>query len=512
MSLLPAVKARGRRVAQPVPVPAPTGGWNVRDAYSGMDPRFAIRMDNWFPESACVCLRKGYKEHATGLGDTADTLFGHDFEGTQALVACTTTKIIDVTSAVTSDLATGLTNGYWSHTQSGGFTIMVNGADTPRKFDGATVSTTVFTGTTATDLYGVHNHKNRLYLWKNNATSFWYGGVDAIAGAISEFDLQYVHNFRGKIVAMGSWTFDGGAGVDDVLAIFTSHGQVFAYSGSDPGDATDWSLVGVFDLGGHPLGRRSVAQYGGDLIVITENGYFPLSKALTLGSVSTAITVSDVINGAVDAISTTEADNDYWQIYLRGSASMLIVNVPSIEAPGTYEQHVMNTRTGAWCRFTGMNALTWGELGDSLYFAAQDENTIFQADTGQNDDGADIEGRVDQAFSHLGDKTALKRWTMVRPVLQSDDATAFTVGLAMDYGEPPGFAAVSSTATEGVEWDSAEATWDVAEWASEGIIKRDWQAVSGLGYAASVVLKVSTQSAAPAWYETTHLVEPGGVM
>ena len=511
MSLLQSVRQRRAPRARAIETPAPTMGWNVRDAQSGMDIRYAIQLDNWFPEADSVRMRRGHTEHAD-IDAQAGTLYAYDYAGTQKLLAFTDAKIIDVTSASTSDLATGLSEGFWSTTTQGGYGIFVNGIDDAYKYNG-TLSTTTFTGLAGTAMYGVHSHKHRLYAWAENATSFYYSGVDAIAGAMTEFDLAYVGNFRGHIQAMGSWTFDGGAGVDDVLAIITSQGQAYIYSGSNPGDANDWSLVGIFDIGGHPLGRRCIQKYGGDLIVVTESGYFPLSKALTLGNVSTAVTVSDVINGAItDLCAAALANSEYWQILLRGTASTLIVNVPCSQIDGNYNQHVMNTRTGAWCRYTGMNASCWAELGGNLYFADVSTSTIFQADTGDTDNGADISATAQQAYTSLGIPQVKKTWTMLRPVIQKDNATDVGLALGVDFGEVPGFAPISGAEGAGVLWGAADATWDEAAWAEEGIVQDNWQSVYGIGYQGSVALKVATQESDIRWYGTGHMVKPGGMI
>lgn len=515
MSLLAALSrakggGAGARQSKVVELPAPILGWNVRDGWAGMDPKYAVRLDNLFPEAAYIRLREGYEEHCE-ISAIAKTIFCYAYEGVSKLLAFTDSKIIDVSTSTPSDLDTGLTNGFWSTVTHGGHGIFVNGADTPRKFDGSAISTTTFTGSglTATDLYGVISHKHRLYFWTENSTTFWYtDGVDAIAGTLVAFDLKYVHNTRGRIVGMGTWTFDGGAGVDDVLAIFMADGQVYAYSGSDPGDATDWALIGVFDIGGHPMGRRNIAQYGGDLIVLTENGYFPLSKALTLGSVSNAVTVSDVINGEVVNLSRLFASNDYWQVILRGNESQLLVNVPSSDFPGTYDQHVMNTRTGAWCRYRGWNASCFFEHTGNLYWSSLSEPKIFKVDSSLSaDDGANIEGYGLQAYWNAGYQ-GLKRFTMARPLVQSDSAAGLALGFGIDYEEPPGFSALSSVSTVGTEWDTGE--WDTFEWGAENPVQRSWQSVYGIGYTAAIGLKVNVRNTTIQWFGTGVMYEPGG--
>ena len=56
---------RGRARASHQSVPAPIGGWNTRDALEAMEPTDAVTLDNWFPTTGKLTVRKGYDAHAT---------------------------------------------------------------------------------------------------------------------------------------------------------------------------------------------------------------------------------------------------------------------------------------------------------------------------------------------------------------------------------------------------------------------------------------------------------------
>ena len=42
-------------------------------------------------------------------------------------------------------------------------------------------------------------------------------------------------------------------------------------------------------------------------------------------------------------------------------------NIPELAGEVSH-QHIRNTITGAWCRFTGMNALHWATFGRRIFF------------------------------------------------------------------------------------------------------------------------------------------------
>lgn len=53
------------KVATDVPVQAPVGGWNTRDAFDDVPPEDALVMDNWLPTFGAVAVRGGRTYHLT---------------------------------------------------------------------------------------------------------------------------------------------------------------------------------------------------------------------------------------------------------------------------------------------------------------------------------------------------------------------------------------------------------------------------------------------------------------
>lgn len=60
--------SRMQSVTEPQPTIAPIGGWNARDALGDMDVKDAVILDNFFPGSTDVSLRKGSLRYAYGIG------------------------------------------------------------------------------------------------------------------------------------------------------------------------------------------------------------------------------------------------------------------------------------------------------------------------------------------------------------------------------------------------------------------------------------------------------------
>ena len=172
-------------------------------------------------------------------------------------------------------------------------------------------------------------------------------------------------------------------------------------------------------------------------------------------------------------------------------------------------QHVINTVTGAWCRFTGQNAASWAVHADDLYFGGTG-GVVFKADTGFNDNGANIQADGETAFNFLASRGRQKIIRLARSVIGSDANLTVSIGVAVDFQETlPQFQAVL-VSSEGAEWDVG--TWDVAEWGGGADIKNDWQSVGAIGM--SVALRIRTQTSAQfvRWFSNDLVYELGGVL
>lgn len=503
------LKRPGRRqIARARQMPPPVGGINARDALDLMPQEDAIALDNWFPRTNDVELRHGFTLHSDQLGGgMVETLAEYSAGATRNLVAACDGKIQDATLAIPSVLGSGFSNDRWQTAMFQRRLFLCNGTDTPQDFDGTMLSATAWNGTglSASDLIYPLSFKNRLLFVEKDSQSFWYGGLGAVTGSLTEFDLSQVGNFGGNLVALGAITKDGGDGVDDLLACMMSSGEVLIYQGSDPG--ADFQLAGVFYIGA-PVGQRPLARVGSDLVVITRDGYVPLTQVLSLGRVRDDATLSDKISGMVGEAVRDFGGNDGWEVTLYPDRAMLIFNVPT--GTGVFHQHVMNTRTRAWGRFKGMNGYTFVLFNDALYFGAAN-GCIYRAYDGTSDNGEPVAARGRTAFSYFGDRGRIKRWTAARPILQATGQLTYSLALATDYDDD----VIASTVTapeSGVtqpEWEAA--VWDEDVWGGGFTAFRSWQSVSGIGYAASLALNVETASHAVRWHSTSYTYESGGL-
>ena len=495
-------------------LPPPVGGWDTRESLADMPIDRAPIMTNWFPGTDKVTMRRGNSAHATGMTNNVETLIEYiPLTGSGQLYAANDGKIYNVSAAgaVGSAVSSGHSNNRWQYVNvgnaAGQYVRCFNGADTPLLFDGSTWATTAITctGMTAANLVWANLHHRRLWVGEVDSLDAYYLSVNAVSGAATKFALGGVASMGGFIMAMGTWTRDSGSGMDDVAVFYTSEGECVIYVGTDPAAVATWSLLGVFRIG-KPVGRRCMVKGGSDLILVTQDGFVPLSGILTMDRSQTRlVALSDQISEAVNTSVRLYGDNFGWQPILYPRAVMLIFNVPVSNQES--EQYVFNTLTGAPARFAGIDALCFGLLNDELYWGGND-GTVNKFDSGTSDLGENIESDVMQAFSYFKSPASNKVFKMVDPIFESDGNPNAAVDLNVDFQTraPTGVAAASAI-TSGV-WGVSK--WGVGLWGTSKQIFRGWRGVRGSGRSGALRIRIDTATVRPSWLSTNFTYLLGG--
>lgn len=492
---------RTRRVSA-LRMPAPVEGWDTSESIADMGPKRAIVLDNFFPEAEHVEIRRGHISHARMFEVTApvETLMAYHGSISSALFAVAGAAIYDITEPpanrriddpVLSDLGSSrfqyVNFANTGTVETGGAYIWAcNGSVPPIYYDGLVWQETIITGVIPESIVSVEAYKGRLWFVLENSTAVGYLAVDAIQGAANTFELGGVMNKGGTILAVATWSVDGGDGPDDQIVFVTSRGQVIVYSGNDPEDALGWSLVGVFDIG-TPIGRRCLTKVGADLAVICIDGVKPLSQVIGLNLArQEAAAVTQRISRAISDAARLYSPLFGWEmtLYPRGTAAYL--NVPLIEGEISH-QYVMNINTGAWCRYTGQNALCWAVYRDRIFFGGA-RGMVFEADVA----GADVTGPIvadlKTSFQYGGSRTTLKRYTMAQPFLNADEGINIAIGVDTDFQEGREVRAIPSTTRPTARWGTA--IWGEDEWAAAVTNRLDWIPIDGIGQCAAIRLRV----------------------
>lgn len=512
--------ARGRPTTSSASVPAPVGGWNARDSIADMDEKDAVIMENWFPDTDDVRLRRGWASHVTSIGDQVETLMVYNKpDGTQTLFCASDTAFYNVTSAGTVGAAvvSSLTNARWeslnfTNTSGTSYLMCFNGTDSPRYWNGSSwttvtgASSPAITGLTTSNIKNGCVFKKRVFLILNDSLKLWFLPVDSVGGAAQSIDLAGYFGKGGFLVSCEAWTLDAGEGMDDHLVAVTSEGQVAVFKGTNPTSSSSWGLVGVWNLG-EPIGNRCLIKFRGDLLILTVEGVFPLSLALLSSQTNPSVALTDKIRRAMREAARNYKSNFGWEMTFYPQGSQLFLNVP-VQEGSVQEQYVMNTITGSWGSWTGMQANCWAVFNEEMYFGGS--GFVGKFGSVYADNSKDITTDLKQAFSYLSSKGRLKHIKSVRPNFLANGTPSVEMGISIDFGDEQPQSSLSFTPNNYGVWD--DDVWDGAVWGGDVSPVNDWQTVYAIGTALALRMKTVTNGLDLRFESADYLYEYGGVI
>ena len=476
-----------------------TAGGSFLAAVNGADPMVVYNGTQWVKSAATSTPQTITSITRGGTGNLTATVI------TAANHGLVTGNQITVTGATPAQF-----NGVYRITVTGvaSFTYTMTTAPSGNATIVGTYGINFYlTGIDGDKLANINLYRERLFFVEENSLTFWYLPVDSINGAALSFNLGGIARNGGYLQAMGTWTIDAGYGVDDYAAFVTSQGEVIVYKGGNPSDPNDWSLIGVFQMG-QTFARRCFFKWAGDLLLLTQDGLVPMASALQSSRLNPKINITDKIYYAISEAASLYSANFGWQINYLAEANMLILNIPV--GNGVYEQYVMHTITKSWARFTGINAACFEVSGEAIYFGGN--GFVGKYYNGYSDAGTNIAATVQQAYSYFDTRGQQKRFTMVRPIFQLQGAIPTVLcGLSTDFEVQDLSQSLSFNPAlnqTGI-WDIGK--WDAKKWGGS-VISKEWQGVTGLGYAGSISLNTASQGLELHWASTDFVMEKGGVL
>lgn len=503
-----------KRVANQWTAIAPVGGLNDRDPLAATPPQFCIELENWYPGNNALQARSGYREWVTNIGEPVQSMLSYiDMSGTQKIFAVTNEDIFDVTISTDAPVSVQeVTNGDYKSVIFGNvatqWLVAVNGRGSPALlFDGTTWTEMLQTtpsplaigeveGVDPTLFSQVAVFKRRLWFVQSDSMTAWYFDIDAVGGVATPFYLTGVFKRGGKLSYIIDWSVDAGDGLNNKLVFVSTTGEMAVYSGDDPDDALTWVLEAVLYVAA-PMGERTYADAGGDIMFLTTFGVLQMSNILSGQAEITPLetSLSTNINRTLNRISTSGLYARNWQIFNLANAQALMVNIPT-NGGNPSIQFVMNMLTGAWCRFT-LPIKCAGFLGGKMYFGTDDGRVclygegIYLDNVARDGSGGEqIICKLFTAFSYMENPSNLKHWKLLRPMFQANSPPNYVLRINTDFSlfplsevpAPPQGGTVESL------WD--EALWDQATWSQADLVYRPWVGVGGVGYSVAVLLNV----------------------
>lgn len=506
-----------RRERQPIVVaqttPAPWKGLNTSDPLGQMPKGYATTLQNWWPAGYRLETRPGCADHKTGFAAAVKSLCRWTgVAGTSKLFAVTDAGFYDATSAgAVGALAQARTEGRVQHlnfrTSAGTYLLTVNSTDSLARYDGSSWATdasyTITGGGTLTtsDIANLGAHQRRVWLVKKATADAYYFAVDAITGDVTLFPLGGLFTRGGHLLAIGTWSRDGGSGPEDYAVFVSSQGQVAIYTGTDPSSTSTFSLVGVYDVP-PPLGLSCLSKLGPELLILTSGGAFACSSLLKGEGEQGELALTSKITPSISSAASLYGANDGWQFASLPTKNLLIINVPTEEDVSAF-QFAQNVLTGAWCTLSGFDALCWEEMDGELYFGTVD--TVVKGWTGYTDYGSAITAVARDRFHPFGVE-GQKHWKLYRADLSLSGTASVSMGLDVDYKISTSFTSGFSKTFSGDVWDSA--IWDTAVWGEVETPVESWLTPQAYpGYVAAVRLRAIATTGTVAWSSTQFRFE-----
>lgn len=512
-------------------VPAPVGGLNARDGYASMPPLDAVDLVNWIPDTGGLRCRKGWSEWAINFpGARAVEGIAAYFAPSTAfpggaflsaptsmpgkLFAATQAAIYDITSATNAPaVSQALSNtslaGWISSINltnaAGTFLLLCSETDGYFTYDGAAwVKVTLGGGATQvsvvdpTTFVHVSMWKRRAWFVQRNSTKAAYLAVDSLYGAAASFDFGPLFKHGGHLSYIANWTIDAGEGIDDLLVAVGSNGDVLVYKGTDPTSATTFTLVGSWFVGQIPVGRRAYTQFGGDLVIASADGIFPISY-VTRGGADFLVASSKEYSSKIRPLIGQDLRASFtirgWQMILHPSERIMLVNVPDYGSSSQL-QYAMSTGVNQWCKFKYITIYSLGSTA-GYSFGGTSDGRVFLLFNGYLDavaygasTGNGIVGSVIPAFSDFGYPGLDKQFLGVRPVFLSSAVPSVSADIAVNYTLTTPIGSIPFAGAAGSLWNGAN--WNVGVWGS-GVKQpyAEWAAAGDDGFAGTATLATS---------------------
>lgn len=516
-------------------MPAPTKGIDARAPTGNMPSDVCIYTYNLMPAEYGMLLRDGYREWCIGLdlGASAGVRTIIPFKGSIAggsddrLFAVTNEAIWDVTLEDTPVSEFNLANttepsaghGVYAHyIDQGGddFLYYADGANGLLVYSGLSAAVDPDTWAVASGITGpilgtvvfVMVHKLNMWFVEEGKSSAWYLPNLSGQGAATEFFFGGKFPHGGRVYAMYNWSIDGGKGIDDLLVIVSSSGDVLVYEGAGP-EASDWSVRGTYYIGDLPVGRRVGSEYSGDLYLLSAFGLISMSDLIrgvdTQNPSETSLSFR-VARPLREQIRSKKTIFGWEPIFLPAIGQLLIV-IPQ-DGSEDWIQYNLTLATEGWGFWRGVPMACVDDWNGTVHFGTRDSRVCAMDVTRDNMlltpppepqlNGNPIDFSLLSSYQNMGSPGIFKRVQMVRPDFYGNSAPAYTIKVLYDYdfNEPDAVVQGDSEAAALDEWDGG--LWEIAAWSTiqgQSFGSLQLAGTSGLGRSVAIAMRGSSGDA-----------------
>jgi hypothetical protein len=273
----------------------------------------------------------------------------------------------------------------------------------------------------------VWKYRGRFFFIEGGTMNAWYLPTNASQGRILQIPLAGAATKGGKLLCGFTWSIDAGDGIDDKCVFMTDQGELLIFTGSDPSTAANWRQEGRYATS-FPLGMNCHTPIGGDVLIATVDGIIPISASITKDTAQlelAAITrpIKPMWRDEVNAKRALP-----WTMLKWDEFGGLFVTFPGGIA-GSLTMAAVNVATGAWCRYTNIDAMCFGRLRADAFFGTQDGKIVQFERTG-TDNGTPYTATMVGGWEMFSSQSATIVWRQARASFRARSGEPFQPQLA----------------------------------------------------------------------------------
>ena len=527
-------RQRSTNVSMPAPYKGLEANAPIFDSVEGMEK--AVSMINIVPRELGCKVREGSREYATELvgeddmpGDVRTIIPFEAHDGSLRLFAATDKGIFDITSSGTGPWTPVLewaiqgNDAGWcsftNFTNVGGnhYLLLCDERNGYHIYNGETDTWEEGSITggdpDATTLVYVMEWQNRIWFVQRDSATVWYLPIGAIEGNPTPIELGSRYSKGGYTVQLASWTLDDGAGLDDKLIAMSSAGDVVVFSGIDPDNASEFIMEGRWYIGRPPKGRRVMANFGGDVIMLSVFGILSASRLLAGEKIQDDAYLTDKIARYFRLDMLRLKDFYGWEIKTYPAYGVALVATPPEEGKRR-RQYCLTINTKAWTTWADLDMLCMNDTSAGFFFGTRDgrvlrmEGVSDYAPVDPETGGAarSIKFSFLTHYDGLGQPGNWKRVHFIRPSFVGGAPPIYTVLPDYDFALDQSASIPPATEPEIALWDSA--LWDVDRWA--GTVQSYIQTRGGGGMGRQIALFMTGETATDMSLIGFDLIVDGG--
>lgn len=495
-------------------MPAPTGGINTVASGLALPAGDCVRAWNLLAAENGLRVRYGQREWCTGLtgssdntvrsmvtftGATSSRQWGATNTGLWDVSASTTTptQSITFTSSI-GDAGYGVSCEVT--TAAGHYCLYADEVNGLYRYDeiGGTWAKVAF-GAGAGQISGVDParvvfvtvFKGRVWMVERDTATAWYLPAGAISGTATAFPLGMSFRHGGTLVGLWSWTYDGGAGMDDSLVAWSSGGDIVIYQGTDPASSSTFAQKGIWYAAPPPAGRNVATSNGGELLLLTRQGVVTLSKLVVGANVLAASTTVKVAN-LLNTLMVQRANTRGWYLIRHPEDSAFLLIVP--KGSGDYPLQLAQATAGdGWFPWRDIDMVSVAAWEKQLFFGTTDGRVCINTGwvdgilLSDVDAFTPIDWSLLTATSDLGSPVQ-KQVGLIRPLILSDGVPpSIRVQAKYRYNQEDLSPVTLVSMDEGSVWDVA--LWDAATWAGASQPAQPVRGASGMGSEVAIAVR-----------------------